>query len=109
MDPYDSPLRSPIVVPITHSPIPYEEPGRFSLHQRGFGRGLPLVRPLRCTACGPGAPEERGRAGGGGSEFILWEFPKIGNPNIVPVIFGIHIHCKAFTVVGERPSTVLLQ
>ena len=22
MDPYDSPLRSPIVVPITHSPIP---------------------------------------------------------------------------------------
>ena len=23
MDSYDSPLRSPIVVPITHSPIPY--------------------------------------------------------------------------------------
>ena len=23
LDPYDSPLRSPIVVPITHSPIPY--------------------------------------------------------------------------------------
>ena len=28
MDPYDSPLRSPIVVPITHSPIPYSEPDR---------------------------------------------------------------------------------
>ena len=27
MDPYDSPLRSPRVVPITHSPIPYLEPG----------------------------------------------------------------------------------
>ena len=26
MDPYDSPLGSPIVVPITHSPIPYQEP-----------------------------------------------------------------------------------
>ena len=26
MDPYNSPLRSPIVVPITHSPIPYLEP-----------------------------------------------------------------------------------
>ena len=24
MDPYGSPLRSPIVVPITHSPIPVE-------------------------------------------------------------------------------------
>ena len=28
MDPSDSPLRSPIVVPITHAPIPYEEPVR---------------------------------------------------------------------------------
>ena len=27
MDPYHSPLRSPILVPNAHSSIPYEEPG----------------------------------------------------------------------------------
>ena len=29
MDPHDSPLRSPLVVPIPHSPIPYQEPVSF--------------------------------------------------------------------------------
>ena len=31
MDPYDSPLKSLIVVPITHSSISYEEPERVVL------------------------------------------------------------------------------
>ena len=49
MDPYDSPLRSPIVVPITHSPIPYKNQsvdryGEKSLNM-GYNYGYPKQNP----------------------------------------------------------------
>ena len=39
VDPYDSLLRSPIVVPKTHSSIPYEEPVSRAETCRGSGLG----------------------------------------------------------------------
>ena len=54
MDPYDSPLESPIVVPITHSPIPYYEPGSYAfIVELSRSKSLMAVANLSLSACVP--------------------------------------------------------
>ena len=65
MDPCDSPLRSPIVVPITHSPIPYQDPDSHvtDLKARTGGLGVSdrfgAVEP--CTVSGEMTRSKNGR------------------------------------------------
>ena len=69
MDPYDSPLRSPLVVSITHSPMPQQ---RVALCSRGAGTLVGAVSdlgydcdrvPVRANIIPPGRGGELGFRG----------------------------------------------